>query len=205
MPAVDMPTMGQLRRRGLRFGVFRGAADDARKSTTDLGLPNIDWSKLDPSRLDLSKVDFSKLDLPARAEVSKQIRKASKEQLRRASKELNRTLPGRRPSRLPFALLGALGGILVGWIVATSPTARAAIERAVSGAKHSVSGAIAEMQARGTSDEESDLAAWTNEARTPVASDTYAAAIGVQREPITQQAGVGVGPGRQSDETTPGG
>jgi hypothetical protein len=203
MPAIALPTMGQFRRRGLRFGDFRGTTDDARRSTSDLGLPNIDWSKLDPSRLDLSKVDFSKLDLPARAEVSKQIRKASKEQLRRASKEINRTLPGRRTARLPFALLGAVGGIVVGWIVATSPAARAAIERAVAGAQRSISGAIAEMRAQGTSDEEPDLAAWTDESRTPVASDTYAAAIGAQRDPAERKAGVGVGPGHSSDEPTP--
>jgi hypothetical protein len=199
MPAITMPTIGPFRRRGLRFSDFRDTTDDARRSTTDLGLPNIDWSKLDPSRFDFSKVDFSKLDLPARAELAKQIRKASKDQFRRASKELNKNLPGRRRSPLPFTLLGAIGGLLAGWILATSPAARSAVERAFAGIRQSINQAIAGMTARS---EETDLADWTEQARTPVVSDTYAAAIGAQREPAAREATVGVGPGRPDDTTT---
>jgi hypothetical protein len=188
-----MPTIGPFRRRGLRFSDFRDTTDDARRSTADFGLPNIDWSKLDPSRFDLSKVDFSKLDLPARAELAKQIRKSSKEQLRRATKELNRNLPGRRPSPLPFALLGAIGGIVAGWFLATSPAARSAIERAFAGIRQSVTNQIARKSAPS---DETDLTGWTDQARTPVAADTYAAAIGAQREtPTREEAVVGVGPG----------
>jgi hypothetical protein len=194
MPAIAMPDIGQVRR-GLRFGDARDKADDARRTATDIGLPNIDWSKLDPSRFDVSKVDFSKLDLPARAELAKQIRRASKEQLRRASKELNRNLPGRRPSPLPFAIFGVIGGLLIGWLVATTPAARKAIESSVGGTMRAINGAIAGMSARTPADEEPDLASWTNETRTPVASDTYAAAIGAQRE-----TAVGVGPGRTTGE-----
>jgi len=199
MPTISMPDIGQVRR-GFRFGDMRDRTDDARRVTADLGLPNIDWSKFDPSRFDLSKVDFSKLDLPARKELSKQIRKASKEQFERASKELNRNLPGRRVSRVPFALLGAIGGLFVGWIIATTPSARSAVERGLAGIRRSVSDAMAGMTAQTPGTDEPDLAAWTRETDTPVASDTYAAAIGVQREPVTREASVGVGPGRKKDE-----
>ena len=194
MPGVAIPDIDQIRR-GM-FGTGREKADDARRAAADIGLPNIDWSRLDPSRFDFSKVDFSKLDLPARAELAKQIRKASKEQLRRASQELNRNLPGRRPSRIPFALLGAIGGLLVGWIVATTPAARRAIEGAVAGMRRSMSDAVAGMSAPTETDEPA-LGTWTRETRTPVASDTYAAAVGAQ-QPVTRE--VGVGPGRPTDE-----
>ena len=198
MPGVAIPDIGQIRR-GM-FGTGREKTDDARRAAADIGLPNIDWSRLDPSRFDFSKVDFSKLDLPARAELAKQIRKASKEQLRRASQELNRNLPGRRPSRVPFALLGAIGGLLVGWIVATTPAARRAIEGAVSGMRRSMSDAVSGMSAPTAESDEPELGSWTRETRTPAASDTYAAAIGAQREPVTREASVSVGPGRPTDE-----
>ena len=201
MPTIAMPTLGPFRRRGLSWSDFRDTSDDARRSTADLGLPNIDWSKLDPSRFDLSKVDFSKLDLPARAELAKQIRKASKDQIRRASKELNRNLPGRRPSPVPFAMLGAIGGLFLGWILATSPAARSGIERAVDGVRRSISQAISGMTARPSTDE-ADLPTWPDETTTPVARDTYAAAVGSQREPVAREATVGVGPGRPDDTTS---
>jgi hypothetical protein len=193
-----MPDIGQIRRG--RFGDPRDKTDDARRAAGDIGLPNIDWSRLDPSRFDFSKVDFSKLDLPARAELAKQIRKASKEQFRRASKELNLNLPGRRPSPVPFAVLGAIGGLLVGWIIATTPAVRSAIEGAFAGMRRSMSDTIAGMTApKAEPEEQPDLATWNRETRTPVATDTYAAAIGAQREPVTREASVGVGPGRAEE------
>jgi hypothetical protein len=199
MPGLAMPDIGQMRR-GLRFGDARDRADDARRSAADISLPNIDWSRFDPSKFDISKVDFSKLDLPARAELAKQIRKASKDQLRRASKELNRNLPGRGPSPVPFAILGAIGGLIVGWIIATTPAVRSAIEGAFAGVRRSVTDTVAGMSAPTAGTDEPDLAAWTRESRTPVVSDTYAAAVGAQREPVTREAGVGVGPGHSKDE-----
>ena len=198
MPTITMPDIGQVRR-GFRFGDVRDRTDDAKRATSDFSLPNIDWSKFDPTRFDLSKVDFSKLDPPARKELAKQIRKASKEQLQRASKELNRNLPGRRPSPIPFALLGAIGGLVIGWIVATTPAARRAVEGAIAGIRKSVSGVVSGISSTTPADEP-DLAAWTNETGTPVASDTYAAAIGAQREPVTRESAIGVGPGREADE-----
>jgi hypothetical protein len=198
MPGVAIPDLGHMRRE--MFGTGREKADEARRTAADIGLPNIDWSRLDPSRFDFSKVDFSKLDLPARAELAKQIRKASKEQLRRASQELNRNLPGRRPSRIPFALLGAIGGLFVGWIIATTPAARRAIEDAVAGIRRSASEAIASMSTPSPETEDADLGAWAGQTRTPVGSDTYAAAIGAQREPVTRETTVGVGPGLTKDE-----
>ena len=199
MPTITMPDIGRVRR-GFRFGDVQDRTDDARRATADIGLPNIDWSKFDPSRFDLSKIDFSKLDLPARKELSKQIRKASKDQFERASKELNKNLPGRRASRIPFALLGAIGGLFVGWIIATTPAARSAVERALGGIRRSVNDAMAGMSVPTSGTEEQDLAAWTRESETPVASDTYAAAIGAQREPVAREATIGVGPGRKTDE-----
>lgn len=198
MPTITMPDLDQVRR-GLKFGDVRDRADDARK-TVDVGLPNIDWSKFDPSKFDLSKVDFSKLDPPARKELAKQIRKASKEQFSRASKELSRNLPGRGPSPLPFALLGAIGGLLIGWLIATTPAARNAVEGAIAGIRRSISSAMSSTSTSGANTDEPDLAAWTQETRTPVASDTYAAAVGAQREPVARESGVGVGPGVKSDE-----
>jgi hypothetical protein len=198
MPGLAMPDIGQMRRD--MFGNSREKAEDVRRSASDVGLPNIDWSRLDPSRFDFSKIDFSKLDLPARNELAKQIRKASKDQLRRASKELNRNLPGRRVSRIPFALLGAIGGLFVGWIIATTPAARRAVEDAVAGIRRSASDAIAGMSTPSMETKDADLGAWAGQTRTPVASDTYAAAMGAQRETVTRETSVGVGPGGTKDE-----
>src|SRR5919109_559054 len=185
MPTITLPLRGRGRRRGRWFADFGEArADETRKAATDLTLPTIDWSKLDPSRLDLSKLDLSKLDLPARAEIAKQVRKASKDQFRRASKEINNALPRRGPSPLPFAILAAIGGLFVGWILATSPSARSTIERGFDSARRGMSGMVAGMTAPS---EEPDMAAWSHETRTPVASDTYAAAIGAQRDPVSRE------------------
>jgi hypothetical protein len=189
MPTITLPGLGQGRRR---------ATDDARKATSDLGLPAIDWSKLDPSKIDLSKIDLSKLDLPDRAEISKQLRKASKEQFKRASKELNNALPRRGPSPWPIAILGVIGGLVIGWFLATSPSARSTIERGFGGARRGVSGMVAGMTSQATAEP------WERETQSPMSSDTYAAAIGAQRG-VTRETPVGVGPGRTTDEVTPGG
>jgi len=188
MPTITLPGRGQGRRQ---------AAEDAGKATGDLGLPTIDWSKLDPSKLDLSKIDLSKLDLPARSEIAKQLRRTSKEQFKRASKELTSALPRRGPSPWPIAILGAIAGLFVGWLLATSPTTRSTIERGFDGARRGLSGMVAGM----TPSEPAEP--WERETQTPMATDTYAAAIGAQRG-VTRETPVGVGPGQPTNEMTPG-
>jgi hypothetical protein len=189
MPTITLPGRGQGRRQ---------AAEDARKATGDLGLPTIDWSKLDPSKLDLSKIDLSKIDLPARSEIAKQLRRTSKEQFKRASKELNNALPRRGPSPWPIAILGAIAGLFIGWLLATSPTTRSTIERGFDGARRGFSGMLAGVTSPTATEP------WEGETGTPMPADTYAAAIGAQRG-VTRETPVGVGPGRSTNEMTPGG
>jgi hypothetical protein len=232
MPAIELPDLGLIRRRG------REARDeasrrgrDARKGATEFSLANIDLSKvelpkvesskldlsrIDFSRLDPSKLDLSRLDLPTREEVVKQLRKASKEPIKRATQQLDRALPTRRRSRAPFAILGAIGGLTAGWILATSPTARATIERGITNLRATINEWMQGYRSTGLDELETDLGAYPQPTGTVVPSDTYAAAIGAQRSGIGAaatvgessmvpgevgtEAGVGVGPGGRKKE-----
>jgi hypothetical protein len=219
MPVIAIPDIGRVGRRGREAGdEARRRGRDARKGTADISLANIDLSKVDlpkvdSSKLDLSKIDLSKLDLPDRAEIVKQLRKASKEPIKRATEQLDRALPTRRRSRAPFAIFGAIGGLLVGWMLATSPTARASIERGATNIRRAIGQWVEGMRSPGIEDLETDLGAYPQPTGTAVASDTYAAAIGAQRSGVGGAATVGqesptasavsVGPGRTSETLPP--
>jgi hypothetical protein len=204
MPAIAIPDIGRIGRRGREAGEeARRRGRDVRKGTAEFSLANVDLKKvdlskvelpkIDTSRLDLSKVDLSRLDFPARAEIVKQLRKASKEPLKRATEQLDKSLPTRRRSRTPFAIIGAIGGLLVGWMLATSPSARASIERGMTNGRRAISQWIDTMRSTGTDDLETDLSAYPQPTGTAVASDTYAAAIGAQRSGVGASAVVGQG------------
>jgi hypothetical protein len=197
MPAIAIPDFGRVGRRGRYVGdEARRRGRDTRKGTAEFSLanidlkkvdlskvelPKVDTSKLDLSKVDLSKLDLSRLDLPARAEIVKQLRKASKEPFKRATEQLDKSLPTRRRSRTPFAIFGAIGGLFIGWMLATSPTARASIERGATSVRRTIGQWIDGMRSTGIEELETDLGAYPQPTGTAVASDTYAAAIGAQR------------------------
>jgi hypothetical protein len=135
----------------------------------------------DVSREDIQKsmpdVKLPKIDLPKRKDISRELAKATKE-LEKAGRDLEKNLPRRpAPSPLPFVIFGMLSGLVVGWLLASSPTTGPRISSLVDELK----GRVDRWRSAANGASDNDPAAYRDA--------TYAGAMS------EAQAGVGVGPG----------
>ena len=84
----------------------------------------------DMNREDIQKsmpdVKMPKIDLPKRKDLSRELAKATNKatrEIEKAGRDLEKNLPRRSgPSPLPFVIFGLLSGLVVGWLLASSPT-----------------------------------------------------------------------------------
>ena len=82
--------------------------DDIQKAMSDVRMPD---------------VKMPDVKLPKRSDIAKSVEKA---------------LPQRGPSPVPFAVLAMLGGLVVGWILATSPRTAPRISAAMDGVRQKI-------------------------------------------------------------------
>ena len=122
-------------------------------------------------------VKMPKVDLPTRKDLTRELAKATKE-LEKAGRDIEKKLPRRSaPSPLPFVIFGVLSGLVVGWLLASSPTTGPRISSLVDEVRSRVDRwRTAAMANAETGTEAADY------------RDTYAGAMS------EAQAGVGVGP-----------
>jgi hypothetical protein len=140
--------------------------EDIQKSMPDVKVPDMKMPKVDlPTRKDISR------------ELAKATNKATKE-IEKAGRDIEKNLPRRPgPSPLPFVIFGMLSGLVVGWLLASSPTTGPRINSLVDELKSRV-------------DRWRTAAMDNTEAGSePGYRDTYAGAMS------EAQTGVGVGPG----------
>jgi hypothetical protein len=125
----------------------------------------------------MSEVRMPDVKLPKRSDIARNVEKA---------------LPMRSgPSPIPFALLAMIGGLIVGWILATSPMTGPRISAAMGGVRHKID----EWRTGGEGlDDELDGApeAFRDAFRSPTTADASSTSPG-------SDGGVGVGPGRHSE------
>jgi hypothetical protein len=141
--------------------------EDIQKSMPDVKMPKIDL----PKRKDLSR------------ELAKATNKATKE-LEKAGRDLEKNLPRRSgPSPLPFVIFGLLSGLVVGWLLASSPTTGPRISSLVDELRSRID--------RWRSAAMDDAEVGSESA--PYRDATYAGAMS------EAQTGVGVGPGDLSN------
>ena len=145
----------------------------------DLKLPQ---GLRDMNREDIQKampdVKMPKIDLPKGSDISRELAKATKE-LEKAGRNIEKNLPRRSaPSPLPFVIFGMLSGLVVGWLLASSPTTGPRISSLVDEVKSRVDRwrSAAMDNAEGGSEP-------------ATYRDTYAGAMS------EAQSGLGVGPG----------
>jgi hypothetical protein len=139
----------------------------------------------------MSDVKVPKIDLPKRKDISRELAKATSKatkELEKAGRDIEKNLPRRSgPSPLPFVIFGMLSGLVVGWLLASSPTTGPRISSLVDEIKSRVDRwrtAAMERTAAGSE---------------PGYRDTYAGAMS------EAQTGVGVGPGGNGIGATPQG
>ncbi len=146
----------------------------------EIKLPDLRDMTMDDIQKAMPEVRLPKLELPKRSEIAREIDKAIP---RRAG-----------PSPVPFAILAMLGGLIVGWILATSPATGPRISAALDGIRGRVDrwrgGAMDEL------DEElgSGPAAYRDTLGSTNPSGSYAEAL------AAREAGVGVGPGGLAED-----
>ena len=123
-------------------------------------------------------------DRPAEVQdISRELAKATK-QLEKAGRDIEKNLPRRSaPSPLPFVIFGMLSGLVVGWLLASSPTTGPRISSLVDELKSRVD------RWRSAAMDGAKVGSESAASRDDARSDTYASAMS------EAQAGVGVGPG----------
>ena len=113
MPDISLPEV-RLKAR-LPQGLRDMSVEDIQNAMPDVHLPKVD----------LSKVEMPKLDLDLGREAGRAARradKAAKSARRSAVRAVEDALPRKRgPNPVPVAILAMLGGVVVGWILATNP------------------------------------------------------------------------------------
>jgi hypothetical protein len=162
MPEIKFPEV-RFPEIKLPEGLRDMSREDIQKAMSDVKMPD---------------VKLPDVKLPKRSDIAKSVEKA---------------LPTRAgPSPIPFAVLAMLGGLIVGWILATSPLTGPRISAAMGGVRQRI-----DEWRSGTDDlDELDTApdAFRDTYRKPVTSDSAAAA--------GSDTTVGVGPGRRSSSSS---
>ena len=130
----------------------------------------------------MSDVKMPEVKLPKRSDIAKSVEKA---------------LPTRAgPSPVPFAILAMLGGLIVGWILATSPLTGPRITAAMGGVRQKID------DWRSGSDDLDELDTAPDafrDAYTSPKTDKYSAAASTGTS--GSDAAIGVGPGRKTSTT----
>lgn len=121
----------------------------------------------------MSDVKMPDVKMPKRSDIAKSVEKA---------------LPSRPgPSAVPFAVLAMLGGLIVGWILATSPLTAPRINAAMGGVRQKID----EWRSSTDGDElDGEPEAFRDAFRSPKGAGSLGS------------DGVGVGPGRHSKSAT---
>lgn len=102
----------------------------------DISFPEVHMPdlKLPQGLRDMNREDIQKsisdakpkIDLPKSKDISRELAKATNKatrQLEKAGRDIEKSLPRRSgPSPLPFVIFGLLSGLVVGWLLASSPT-----------------------------------------------------------------------------------
>lgn len=152
-------------------------------SFPEVHLPDL---KLPQGLRDMNREDIQKsisdvrpkIDLPKSKDISRELAKATK-QLEKAGRGIEKNLPRRSgPSPLPFVIFGMLSGLVVGWLLASSPATGPRISSLVDEIKTRVD----RWRTAAMSDAEAGSEPATYR-------DTYAGAMS------DAQTSVGVGPG----------
>jgi hypothetical protein len=100
----------------------------------DMSREDIQKAVSDVKMSDIQKA-VSDVKLPKRSDIQKDIQKSQRD----IQKSLEKALPARpAPSVVPFAVLAMLGGLIVGWILATSPLTGPRISAAMGGVRQKI-------------------------------------------------------------------
>jgi hypothetical protein len=188
MPDISLPEV-RLKDR-LPEGLRDMTIDDIQKAIPEVHLPRIDLGR------DAAKA--RQAAEKAAAKAAKQAEKAARDAQKSASREaakaarnVEHALPFARrqgPNPVPIAILAMLGGLVVGWLLATNPTTRARISGWFDDLRMR-----REAGGRGVGGEEWDTSepvAYPESLRSPIESDRFATNLS------TADTGVAVGPGQ---------
>jgi hypothetical protein len=113
MPDISLPEV-RFRAR-LPEGLRDMSVEDIQHAMPDVRLPKVDLSKVELPKLD---VDFGREASRAAKRADKAAKSARKSAVRAVENALPRK-PG--PNPVPVAILAMLGGVVVGWLLATNP------------------------------------------------------------------------------------
>ncbi len=164
MPEIKFPEV-KMPEFKLPEGLRDMSREDIQKAMSDVHMPD---------------VKMPDVKLPKRSDIAKSVEKA---------------LPYRSgPSPVLFAVLAMLGGLIVGWILATSPTTAPRINAAMSGVRQKID----EWRTSPDLDDELDSApeAFRDAFRAPTTADKATSTTSVG-----SNGGAGVGPGRRSEKS----
>lgn len=185
MPDLSMP---EVRRRArLPEGLRDMSVEDIQSAMPDVRLPKVELPKVELPRLDDLGREAGRAARRA-DKAARRARKSAEREASRAARAVEGALPRRPgPNPVPIAILAMLGGIVVGWLLATHPVVGPRIRAALDNARRS-------LFERGTSAGEdewdtTDAQAYPASLRAPIEPDRYSGTL------PEEETGVGVGPG----------
>lgn len=185
MPDLSIPEV-RLRDK-LPKGLRTMTLDDIQKAIPDVRLPAIDVSGIDLAG-DVEKAARSA------EKVSRKARKSAAREAAKAAKAVEKALPARStgPNPVAIGILAMIGGLVVGWILATNPSTGPRVSAWLEDLRLK----FEEWRGAGfreLDDEEwdtTDPVAYPESLRAPIAPEPYSDTLS------TAETGVGVGPGQ---------
>ena len=113
MPDISLPEVRFKAR--LPEGLRDMSVEDIQHAMPDVRLPKVDLSKVELPKID---VDFGR----EAGRAAKRADKAAKSARKSAVRAVENALPRKSgPNPVPVAILAMLGGVVVGWLLATNP------------------------------------------------------------------------------------
>lgn len=200
MPRFSLPEVRFKAR--LPEGLRDMSVEDIQDAMPDVHVPKVDVSKVELPKFELPKFDF---DLGREAgkaakradKATKSARKSAGREAAKAAKAVENVLPRRKgPNPVPVAILAMLGGLVVGWLLASNPVTGPRVRSALDGARRSID------SWRGRdSDEEwdtTDAQAYPASLRAPIEPERYSGTLsesqtGIDDDPGQLPEGLGTG------------
>jgi hypothetical protein len=201
MPSITLPEV-RLKAR-LPEGLRDMSVQDIQNAMSDVRRPAVEAPKVELPKVELPKVELPKVELPKfdfdlgreanraarRADkATRSARKSARREASKAARTVERALPRRAgPNPVPIAILAMLGGVIVGWLLATNPVTGPRVRAMLDSARNTLSG-----RGSGFGEEDwdtTDAQAYPASLRASIEPERFSGTL------PEDETGIGVGPG----------
>ena len=188
MPDISLPEV-RLKDK-LPEGLRDVTVEDIQKAIPEVHLPKFELPRMDLGRESQKAAREAAKAAKGVEKATRNAQKAAAKEAAKAAKAVEQALPRRSgPNPVPIGILAMIGGLVVGWILATNPTTAPRIRGWLGDLRMRFDQWRGGMSQYGD-ETTTDAVAYPGSLRAPIAAEAYSDTLG------ETQTGVGVGPGR---------